>query len=283
MLVETGIREFGYQPVFLDLALLAAGISSRSELGRFGERFDDDSIPLCERLRFARLKSGVTSWWSEQIGKGSSKEQSELVLTSALALATPRTIINLAQELSVVIDRLSLEQWAKLCERLERSAKSEKFILEKAVTAALANCGDRFSCALSLRVSEENKAQIIASSFKSYQKDDPQILKICLEDGVKAALEKPAKWKSMLPLMKHAYKLGIVVDAPLRRSPSVAQHEMPIQIAKEICRRATWYPLSVVQIAQAQLTKAAGVKAKPPGAIARNDRWFSQPRHGSLR
>jgi hypothetical protein len=83
--------------------------------------------------------------------------------------------------------------------------------------------------------------------------------------------------------MKHAYKLGIVVDAPLRRSPSVAQHEMPIQIAKEICRRATWYPLSVVQIAQAQLTKAAGVKAKPPGAIARNDRWFSQPRHGSLR
>jgi hypothetical protein len=268
------MKEFGSKPVFLDIALLAAGINSKTENGEIGKGLNDDSIPLCARVRYARLKSGSQSWWIQQFADSANEEQALLVLTSLLIWGTPRVILILAESISSRLDQLTGAQWGRLIGRLERSSKNDKFNFDQPLSAVLAKYGTKFWMAFSLRLSGEIAEKIVLSSAQTYRGSDRRILRMCLEHRFLEAFKTPSKWKDVLPTVRAAYKLGVIVPPGLWGRAD-ERSQMPIAIAKLICKGASDYPLSLIEAAQGQLTKFVGSKAKAPGAVARNDGWFA--------
>jgi hypothetical protein len=270
-LIESGISLFGLKAVFFDLALIAAGVNSKNEPGEIGGGLTDLSIPLCERIRFARLKSGSASWWTAQFSAASNDDERYFVLTIFLYWATPRVILSLAELVSPQIDLLHAKRWGRLYGRLERTIKVERFSSDQPLKTLLEKCGLRLSVALALRLPNEIASEVAVVKLGRYRGTDRRLLRFDLEHAVPAAIANPSKWKGTLSKVRRAYKFNVSVMGPfLGRS----QVKIPLSTAKIICSDALDYPLNLVEAAQAQLTKYAGSKAKPPGAVARGDRWF---------
>jgi hypothetical protein len=273
-LVSSGMREFGAKPIFFDLALIAARINSKADNGEIGKGLNDAEIPLCERIRYARLRSGSPNWWSKQFADSANEEQRQLVLTSLLVWGSPRIILDFAEIISAQLEQLTTEEWGRLIGRLGRSTRSDKLIYDQALATRLEKFGTRYCVAFSLRASRETAEKIILSSTRSYRGNDRRVLKICLDAKLAEALRNPPKWKDLLPTIRHAYKIPSFI-APVFWGNSDDLSHMPAPIAKIICKGASDYPLSLVETAQSLLTKSAGSKARAPGAVARSDGWFA--------
>jgi hypothetical protein len=273
-LVNAGMSEFGMRPIFVDLALIAAGVNSKTENGSIGKGLSDSEISLCERIRYARLKSGSVNWWTEQFAAAKDEEQRNLVLTCFLVWATPRAILVFAEEISTQLDQLTAAQWSRLVGRISRSTKSDRLIFDQQLSSKLAKCSTRFCIALSLRSTSETAERIILSATRSYKGDDRRILRLCLDARLSEAHKNPSKWKELLAIVRRAYKVSGFA-APNYWGSADDLTQMPVAIAKSICKEAASYPLALVEAAQNQLTKAAGSKAKAPGAIARTEDWFA--------
>jgi hypothetical protein len=186
------------KPIFFDLALLAAGVNSKSEPGEIGDGLADSSIPLCERIRFARLKSGSASWWTAQFSAASNDNERYFVLTTFLVWATPRVILSLVELVSPQIDRLPAKRWDRLYGRLERTIKAERFGSDQPLKALFAKCGSRLSVALALRLPREIASEVAAVKLGRYHGTDRRLLRFDLEHALFAAIKNPSKWKGVL-------------------------------------------------------------------------------------
>ncbi|MDA9525711.1 hypothetical protein XI06_36680 [Bradyrhizobium sp. CCBAU 11434] len=274
-LVDSGVGLFGRRTVFFDIALVAAGIISKTESGQIGEGLLDNSVPLCQRIRYARLRSGSPSWWETQFAQaGEDDDLLYFVLTVFLVWATPRTVLALAASISPRLEMLSESHWEVLSSRLERSNFVDKFIPEQSIKSALAGCDLRIAVALGMRLPDEMATQIATTKLAEYQGDDRRILRFGLERGATLVLENPTRWSSYLPRLRHAYSRGL--NAPYSLfAHGHAQVQIPLPTARKICSNAAEYPLNLIEAAQAQLTKHIGSKAKAPGMVAKSERWFS--------
>ena len=170
---------------------------------------------------------------------------------------------------------LTTRQWERLIGRLGRSIKSDKLSYNLDLAKTLEKFSIRYSIALSLRMLPEIAEKIVLSATRSYRGNDRRILKICLDAKLAETLRNPSKWKDLLPMLKHTYKLDSASLAFWGTSDDLSH--MPAAIAKAICKEASDYPLAIVESAQSLLTRAAGSKAKAPGTIARSDAWFALP------
>ena len=66
-IVEQGITEFGARARFVEMANLAAGISSKREQCKDSPELFDNSRPLVQRTRYARLRAGSRKWVVEAV------------------------------------------------------------------------------------------------------------------------------------------------------------------------------------------------------------------------
>ncbi|NLS72515.1 NACHT domain-containing protein [Bradyrhizobium brasilense] len=269
-LVSAGMAEFGMKPIFLDLALLAAGINSKTENGAIGGGITDETVPLCERIRFARLRSGAVNWWREQLERCSDDEQLVFVLTCLLVWGTPRTILMLAETVAVNLDRLSLSQWDRLLARLGRASRNDGFTVDNQLTAKLNKSPLRFCIVFASRLAGEAAERIVLLATRNYDGKDRRILKMSIDAHRAEAQRNPSKWKEALGAIRHGYDRGVTFPPYWGDS-----NDLPISIARVICSQAAEYPLSLVEAAQNQLTKLIGSTARPPGRTAKVEGWFA--------
>jgi hypothetical protein len=272
-LVDAGISEFGFKPIFFDLALLSAGINSKAESGMIGDGLHDAAVSLCERIRYARLRPNATNWWSTQLSCAVTDDDWILVVTVLLVWATPKVILALADEIAPKLEKLGQPHWDQLFGRLERANKTDKARFDDLLFGGLAKCKNRLRVAIALRLSEETVAKLVSSTFRTYHGNDRNILKVCLNVRAAEATRDPLKWRALLPLIRHCYKQEVIGFASMFASRDPVQ--IPTTVAQEICTNSLEYPLALVEAAQSLLTKSAGLKARAPGSVARIDRWFA--------
>lgn len=271
-LVEVGLAEFGEATVFHEISLFAAGISSKKEMGRIGATLLDAAVPLCERMRYARLKSGAVRWWSEQLAGLSERRDQTFVLRSLLFWATPRTIIQLAKKLSELIDDLDASTFRRIVNVLERT-KRERIVLSNSDTKILKRSSPRLVAILAARASHSSIDRVINSVVPDYNGIDVSVMKMCVESIARAAFHDTSQWKKALSIVKRAYKMDLNIDT-FGLADRSREEIMDAASASEILESAQEYPLSLVNVAQDFVTKAAGSKAKAPGDVALSEHWF---------
>jgi hypothetical protein len=275
-LVEGGIAIFGLRPSFFDIALVAANVGSKTELGQIGQGLFDQSVPLCERIRYAKLKSGSASWWKMQLEAASNQDQRYFALTVLLVCCAPRLILSISEIISPMLDQLPSKYWDRIHGRVERLDRLERFAIRQPLRTALAKCGERLSVIIGLRLPAELASEIVKIKLTRYRGNDRRILRFQLDQMLAAVFRKPSKWRSALPIIRHAYAKDITaLMGPFLNQSGPEEHgKIPLAVAKAICSNAGEYPLGVIEAAQTQLAKHAGSRAKPPGAIARLEGWF---------
>jgi hypothetical protein len=270
-LVEAGIREFGMRPALTDIALLSGGVASRHEKGSYGTDIADASVPLCERIRFARLRSGAPQWWDEQFKRCSDINYRYLLLTTFLYWATPRTILHLAPLVEKELETLSPSKWSRLVDRLRRTTTPSSSSINLSDASKIRS--DRLMAVLSLRIPAEMGNELLATKLIRYKKDDPNILEMVVHSLIQRTSEDEKAWRAALSLIKRGYEAGVRFDRSSRRGRSQLK-ALSVKAAGEICNSASEYPLWLVNAAQQKLTETIGESVRPPGAIAREDNWF---------
>jgi hypothetical protein len=276
--VEIGLKEFGEATIFHDIALVAAGIISKVESGRLGRNLLDSTVPLCERMRFARLKSGAISWWSNQLD-ACDKENVTFVLRSLLFWASPRTIIRLAARLSPLVEALEESACRRLLILLERT-KRERITLSDSDVKVLRQSSPRLAIIMAARASHAYAAPIINLALTTYSGTDPITLRGYADSLLGQAIHDPSKWKNALPVVRLAYKQDMILRNADELGRNISSALMDNATAMEILSSAQDYPLRLVHAAESRVTKMAGSKAKLPGEVATNERWFGADRAG---
>jgi hypothetical protein len=190
-----------------------------------------------------------------------------------LVWATPRAVLSLAELISPHLEQLDDERWELLYGRLERSNKVDKFVIQQSMKVALEHCGLRLSVAIALRLPREKALEIAEAKLGDYRGNDRRLLRFDLENVLPLALQSPSKWKTVLPKVRHAYKMDVSINAPFI-GRSEQNSNIPPSVAKVICTNAKEYPLHLIEAAQSQLTKQAGSRAKAPGAVSKAEGWF---------
>ena len=90
----------------VQLAVLAAGIRSKVELGHLGTSLFDQSVSLVQRVRFARLKSRAPVWWREQLAQIGGPTDRRLALLALTSWGSSKTLEQIAGEASEHADLL---------------------------------------------------------------------------------------------------------------------------------------------------------------------------------
>jgi hypothetical protein len=111
LLVEPMRRAFGESVPAIELALLAGSVDQEVRNPAANLQLVDDGVSLCERMLYARSKSGAPVWWSEQL-RGVQTEVDKLIVLSALIKwAGDATISKIGEQVSGALDSLDLESW----------------------------------------------------------------------------------------------------------------------------------------------------------------------------
>ena len=96
-LVESGRKLFGDRWTFAIMANIGAGIRAKDEKSEQASELLDPSLPLCERVRYARLRAGAAKWWEAQLQFASDQSGVAFALLVLLTWAGPSVFNRLSQ------------------------------------------------------------------------------------------------------------------------------------------------------------------------------------------
>jgi hypothetical protein len=234
----------------------------------------DREVALSERSRYARLRSGVAQWWEAQLATASSSREMNFALLNLFCWATTRTIVRLSGPLSKLLDDLDDLPWKRLKDFVAKTDNSDKQALtDSHVATKLQRLSPRVLALLALRSHPMDAMTIYDAVLKEYKGTDTGILSTAAELAVRQAINSPGKWKDALSVVRRAYRHDAATERWFLHS-DIERVELPHAVAIDISRQAGVYPMRLLELADASLTKLVGSNAKPVGAVAKTECWF---------
>ena len=187
---------------------------------------------------------------------------------------TTRTIAQLLRRISHLVDVLSDEEFSHLMQIANRVDRSNKPTIKGNDLVSETKGTSYRALALFATRAHKADAEIVFDRYlKSYNEDNKGILSLIAQIAFQKAFDRPDEWKNALTIIKRAYQKDAIPIFPF--SDKIP---MPTPIAQEILRGPNQYPLRLIALADAALTKVLGSTAKPVGEIARSGDWFEEGR-----
>lgn len=268
-LVEALRSRWGDAPAFDRIAIFGSGVRSKEDAGRAPEGVFDPAIPLVERFRFARLKSGAYRWWSEQLSLASS-DQVKTLLLLIWTWGTPRTIFRLIPELSGRLEELDDHMWSELAKSTGALRNRDELPeLNDADLKAAANFKPRMAVMLGRRIALPSRFALMKSVLGEYDGTDNVVLQFMAET-LMMNVQKTAEWDFCLPLLRKTYERGVVSTRSWQRREAL----MGEMHARLISTQPDSYPLSVVAEADTVLRAKAGASSTPLLDVSVMEKWF---------
>jgi hypothetical protein len=238
--------------------------------------FPEIIIPLCDRARFARLKSGVHGWWREQILAARSEQERYFLLMLMMTWLTPKTMIKLSAEFSELLDALSPVEWEKIAQFSNvihyLASNQKKDALADEERKILAKVSPRFLIAIASNTERETARKMYSINLANYAGNDEVVVAFCARRAFEGALNGTTSWDVFLRTARHAYRNNISVSVPGLHSQ---ESRMPSNVAKAVCAKPTEFPLSVIKAAESVILKEIGSRVSKVGKVAQQERWFS--------
>jgi len=277
MLIEKLRNHFGNHWAIEIVAVIAAGIKSKSEIVDDYDDFNDNNLSLAKRVRYARLKSGNSKYWKENLTVSANKA---LSLLTFIVWATPKTIVELHDFTSEFVKNLSLEDYNKIDTALKRislHSYSPNYQNRQLESFFESNCNDKeYIYLFSYRLNENLRYKLISNCIQTSDnklRDVNEIkLTFLLENFLNSSELK------ILYDIKHAYsKLSNLNERIV--NPGIFYHrtediKLPIEIAREIMKDVKSYPRLIASIAERTCRLFANKNGKQVGQIAQDDCWF---------
>ena len=276
-LVESGRKLFGDRWTFAILANLGAGIRARDKKSEQASELHDPSVPLCERVRYARLRAGVANWWEAQLKLASDQSGVALALLVLLTWAGPSVFNRLSQLIDEKLMSLDVEWWRKLDDGLRA------YVIDTNRTRITVDFGaipesisDRLMVALATRVGDEPMAETFKARLMGYEGDDPPTLELCQRIALMSTQRSREAWRDWLPIVSRTYAKGIAVEPFMwhRFYRAVRSELLPDDIAEEIVEQCDRYPAELVGWAERACRQRVAGKVVPVGAVAETQGWF---------
>ena len=276
-LVENGRRFFGDRWTFAVLANIGAGIRARDEKSERACDLHDPSVPLCERVRYARLRAGTANWWREQLEFPSDQSGVALALLVLLTWAGPTVFTKLVKLIDKKLVSLDVEWWHRLYAGLHAyDLRVSRRRTVRDLAQVPQSISGRLMVALATRVGDEPVAQTFQARLMDYDGDDPPTLELCQRIALMNAQDSPDACLDWLPVISRTYAKGIAARPFLayRYYRAVSSKLPPIQVAEQIIEQCNLYPAELVSWAERACRQRVAERIVPVGTIAETQGWF---------
>lgn len=276
--VESGRRLFGERWTFAIIASAAGRIKNREEQCRHATHFHDHHVPLCERIRFARLRAGAPGWWREQIETAQSHSELLVALLVFACWAGPTTITGLWGLFEERLTGLPLEEWHKLANAIRKLVGDGSDVprLSLRPIQLPSNISERAAVCFYWQVKNETRTALFDACFRDYAGDDLVVLEHCQMEALRSARQDSGSWHSLLPLIRRCYSRGAIADrywgAAFQRG--VAEDSPPEDVAQMIVKTPDQYPSIIVAMAESKMRQKAISSIDAVGNVATRDKWF---------
>lgn len=278
--VEGARFQWGERRILIELALLAAGIRSTTETGDNAADLFNSSSSLCQRVRYARLRSGNRSWWQHQLTAASTAEQKVLALLTLLTWASGRTLSSLAPDMEGVLESIK-DSWLSFMKSLTRIQEATQIWDNKMTFLSATSLPKRMSAALAAalypRATPWSREELYSRFVRKYDGDDYWILRISQEHVLSHVGSSGKMSNSDLALISRAYQAGVALPAHSLRDRGTLAWLSP-ELAEKITSEPEKYPDHLVFVAERIFKDEVTRKVTPVGDVARRDRWFENSR-----
>ena len=276
-LVESGRKLFGDRWTFAIMANIGAGIRAKDEKSEQASELQDPSLPLCERVRYARLRAGAAKWWEAQLQFASDQSGVAFALLVLLTWAGPSVFNRLSQLIDEKLMSLDVKWWHKLDDGLRSyvfDANRRRIAVDFATIPE--SISERLMVALATRVGDKPLAQIFRARLMGYEGDDPPTLELCQRIALMSAQSSRGAWRDWLPIVSRTYAKGITVVPFMayRFYQTVHSKLPPDDIAEEIVEQCSLYPAELVGWAERACRQRVAKKVVAVGNIAETQGWF---------
>ena len=240
-------------------------------------------LPLCDRVAHARRARGNRDWWSSELNstKNEKPMMRQFVLLTLFRFGTLPVILELSGVVEDLLGGLPESGWSELVEVVEssnrRATRRRREQLQFDMDSLPLSASPRLACLLIMQLNHLSGRVIYERWLSGYRGVDRAVLRAIVETTVEWAIAEQDRWKSILPEIAYAYTQNVIGGRAFfpvyGRRPNA--RSVPLNIARDICANPCSYPLRLVGIAEALLTKQAGEEAVPVGKIAATDEWFT--------
>lgn len=259
------------------ISVISAGIKSKDETYEEFSDLTDSSKSLCKRARCARMKSGNVKYWESQLQNSSDITYTLLVL---FTWATPKTLIQLIESISINVNKLSQDEFWTLSVYLRKTTRQShlnnsqtedltKFLIENSIDAEILYL-------ISYRFSEELRLNFIYKNLSNSTIKMKDIGDIRLS----YLIEKYLKKNEDLSLLKEVKEIYSSLTNYEERSYHFYNghlneaKELPIEIANTIMSESKKYPRVIASFAERSCRIFANKNIKAVGQVAKNENWF---------
>jgi hypothetical protein len=276
-LVEGGRKLFSNRWAFCTLANASAGIRSKDETCEDASELHDESIALCRRARYARLRAGASNWWESELA--STTDQMDLAFTLLVfwTWAGPTVLERLAALADEKLRTLNSDWWLKLSEAIQFTRFGSGRDIDLDLEAFPGTLSERSVVAISSRIRDQVSEGLFHKHLSTYDGADPSVLEFCQRIALRAAQRNAQTWRNWLPIISQSYARGAISDRYFgyRFAQAVHSEFLPIDIAQEIIEHCETYPAELVGWAERTCRQRVAEQITPVGRIAKDNGWFS--------
>jgi hypothetical protein len=261
------------------IANLAAAVRSpTSQFSEASQIFDTD-LPLCHRIRYARLRSGQPAWWARQLSIASCTNEQLLVLQLLVTWGSQNTLTACIDAINSAVVSLHQDDWYKLNSlvlRISRAVRGMHASNRLRIEPISDNVDDKTQVLLSCRWSESDHTNLYRKRIRGYRGKDCQIL----EFGYTRALDElfSDEASESVDFIEFCQENGTIRGGAYYRHRMAFPDKYPhnLDVARRVLARASKYPAFLVSMAEETVRSELLTRITPVNNIAKTQKWFSR-------
>jgi hypothetical protein len=280
VLIEELRSSFGDRWGIKVISIISGGIKSEKNSDIY-DNLNDNTISLVRRVRNARMKSGVPKYWKELL---ESSSDVKFILLALLTWGTPKTLLELQDELENAICGLSEEEYVILRRSLSDLIQINPFtkVQQRIIVDSYKQTSpkDVVKFLVSQRFPPDVRLSFIHDQIKEYNGVLESVGTIKLSYLIQKFL-RSANNLDMLADIKEVY-VNLHFDQSrvdhfayyLRHYRNNHPVTLPYEIAKHIMDDCKNFPTYLVSLAEYACRVHASKVLIPVGKIAVDEQWF---------
>lgn len=280
--VERSRGIFGARWVHVHIACMAAGIRSHGAAASDGADLFDDTVPLCSRSRYARLRAGNKSWWLKNFERADDSVNCAMTALLFFAWASHRCMLEVLPAAEECVEALPPELWAQCAESLADLTRPAPVLPAVPIVAPIRlsdqspppRLKSRTATLLAHRTIPGEREQIVSASLMDYEGEDTHVLAMAQQSAAIQLAKGTAMWARALDAIARGYERGPVADVFARQVFSrQSEGLLDLDAAKTVADAPQRYPGYLVAAAEERCRAELAKKVTPVAIIAREKGW----------
>lgn len=267
--VDVFFSEFGLRPMVVALALRVIAVEGYADEPRRCGLFDE-SIPLLERVAYAKKASGRWGFWEGSFKAKLDFSQRAMLSVLFLAFAPTQMAMENQDRLAEFFDGIPLDEWNSIVRAGMDLAHGvmRRGGLKKSASQNIRLSSARFAFLMSVRDSGIAK-QAFLTNVLHCAGNHPYVQNLCRQQAVRCAVSGDISWEDALAYLKRDkfYSPGYL---------DFEDAKPPPEIVDVVLQNPRLYPGRLWDQLQMIAADSISKSGKTIGAIARRERWFDR-------